>query len=62
MSDTPQLRDEMRNKLIDKILDSYETDELFNEILKIDIYEIVVDKLRYLNIEQLINIITEGKL
>ena len=56
------MSNEMRNKLIDKILDSYETDELFNEVLKIDIYELVVDKLRYLNIEQLINIITEGKL
>ena len=55
------MSNEMRNKLIDKILDSYETDELFNEVLKIDIYEVVVDRLKELRDEQLINIITDGE-
>lgn len=53
---------DMRNKLIDKILDSYESDELFNEILKLNVYEICIQVLKELDDEQLINIVTDGEL
>lgn len=58
----PQLSIDMRNKLIDKILGNYGSDELFNEILKLDVYEICLQTLKDLDDGQLINIITDGEI
>lgn len=53
--------DEKRQELINKILNTYDMEELF-DILEIEIYEVVESTLKTLNDEQIFKIITEGEL